>query len=101
MPECFFGRLKGTFRILGDEDCRLDPCRIESVVTPCIALTDQNTIRRGHLSSKAMAGGRGFVPLPYPSGLVPCGARVKLARLPPVDDDDLLSGLNPNNAATI
>ena len=62
--ECFFGVLKRTFRILGDEGCRLAFEHIEDVHTLCIALANANRRGRGYARTPPPPGFFRTVPVP-------------------------------------
>jgi hypothetical protein len=75
---------------------------LESIVTLCIALTNENGRRRGQIPRVPAAGFVRLVPIPFPgrgdaSGSAPCPRPAP----PPVHRDDLLSGLRPDKALTL
>jgi hypothetical protein len=99
--ECFFGVLKQTFRILGDEGFRLDARLLEPVVTICIALTNGLRRDRGLALTASPPGFIRGVPTPVPLGNLPAGATVIRARRPARHKPDLMTGLHPDTAAAI
>jgi hypothetical protein len=96
--ECFFGRLKRRFPILGDEGFRLDRTKLELVVRLCIALTNQRQRAKGYALRTPPRGFVRCVPYPMtPSEIADAGGVIPAPR-PPVHPPDRLSGLRPDNA---
>ena len=102
--ECFFGRLKRRFTILGDEGFRLEPGRddrLEDVVSLCIALTNLRHRSRGYALSFPPLGFVRHVPHPMTSFEILQSGGVVPALNPPIHPSDPLTGLHPDTAMVL
>ena len=95
--EGFFGCLKRRFPILGDECFRLNPAKLEMVVTLCFALTNQRQRARGYALRSPPPGFVRCVPYPMSAAEIAATGGVIRAKEPPAHPPDLLTGLPPDS----
>ena len=96
--ECFFGRLKRRFQILGDEGFRLSQLRLDPVVTLCIALANLRQRAKGYALRVPLPNFVRRVPVPMSAAdIARCGGIIPSVP-PAMHVADRLSGLTPATA---